>query len=189
MASPFLYFVDDRLSLAELSAACLDGDLVELGDAFIPADAVETRGLRAGSLTALLGDTLAASHLSAAWVHGALAAPPSRHTVQRAVTRRVHNLPLRHVVYRDLRVDQADLVRLGGVWVTSAVRTLVDLARVGDPPHTRAAALMSAVTPGLIEDAIARLDAGSLPYKHAALALLRGVGRGPAQEDVTRYTS
>ena len=41
---------DDRLSPAELSAACLDGDLVELGEAYIPADAVETRGLRAGSL-------------------------------------------------------------------------------------------------------------------------------------------
>ena len=44
MASPFLYFADDRLSRAELSAACLDGDLVELGEAYIPADAVETHG-------------------------------------------------------------------------------------------------------------------------------------------------
>ena len=43
MASPFLYFADDRLSLAELSAAWLDGDLVELGEAYIPADAVETQ--------------------------------------------------------------------------------------------------------------------------------------------------
>src|SRR5688572_32502849 len=102
MASPFLYFADDRLSLAELTAARLDGDVVELGDAYIPADAVETRGLRAGSLTALLGDTLAATHLSAAWVHGALPDPPARHTVQRAVARRRHRLPGRHLVYRDL---------------------------------------------------------------------------------------
>ena len=33
----------------------------------------------------LLGDTLAATHLSAAWIHGALHEPPARHTVQRAV--------------------------------------------------------------------------------------------------------
>ena len=48
MASPFLYQIDDRLSLAELTAARLDGHLVELGEAYIPADAVETLGLRAG---------------------------------------------------------------------------------------------------------------------------------------------
>ena len=76
MPSPFLYFADDRLSLAELSAACLDGDLVELGEAYIPADAVETRGLRAGSLAGVLGDSLAATHLTAAWIHGALPDPP-----------------------------------------------------------------------------------------------------------------
>ena len=48
MASPFLYFADDRLSAAELSAARLDGHLVELGEAYIPADAVETRGAARG---------------------------------------------------------------------------------------------------------------------------------------------
>ena len=77
MASPFLYFADDRLSQAELTAACLDGDLVELGEAYIPADAVETTGLRAGSLSEVLGESLAATHLTAAWIHGA----PSRAAV------------------------------------------------------------------------------------------------------------
>jgi hypothetical protein len=50
VGSPFLYFADDRLSSAELTAACLDGHLVSLGDAYMPADAVETRALGAGSL-------------------------------------------------------------------------------------------------------------------------------------------
>ncbi|UUT35391.1 hypothetical protein [Microbacterium elymi] len=50
MGSPYLYFVGERLSQAELSAACLDGHLVELGDGYMPADAVETVALRAGSL-------------------------------------------------------------------------------------------------------------------------------------------
>ena len=77
MTSPFLFFVDDRLSLAELSAARLDGDLVELGDAFIPADAIETGALRAGSLTSMLGDTLAATHLTAATSTRGHTRPPS----------------------------------------------------------------------------------------------------------------
>lgn len=175
MASPFLYFADDRLSLAELTAARLDGDVVELGDAYIPADAVETRTLRAGSLMGLLGDTLAATHLSAAWVHGALPEPPAHHTVQRAVARRLHRVPVRHLVYRDLAVDEADLETIGGVRITTRSRTLADLCRVADDSHTRAARLLAENDPGLIDAAIERLDQGALPHKRAAIALLRGL--------------
>ncbi|MDY0909759.1 hypothetical protein [Microbacterium sp. CFBP9034] len=186
MASPFLYFADDRLSLAELTAARLDGDVVELGDAYIPADAVETRALRAGSLTGILGETLAATHLTAAWIHGALPEPPVRHTVQRAVDRRLHRVPVGHLVYRDLAVHPADLELIGGVRVTSAVRTLADLARVGDDAHARAARLLSEDRAGLRDEAIARLEQASLPHKRAAIALLRGLERDDAQDDVTR---
>ncbi|GAA1911855.1 hypothetical protein GCM10009775_00530 [Microbacterium aoyamense] len=169
MASPFLYFADDRLSPAELSAACLDGHLVGLGDAYLPADAVETASLRAESLRGLLGDTLAATHLSAAWIHGALGEPPARHTVQRAVTRRVHPPLAPRLVYRDLAIDEADLVRLGGVRVTSPVRTLADLARVADPAHEHAAALLAAENDGLALRAVTWLDDHpSLPHKRRA---------------------
>lgn len=176
MPSPFLYFADDRLSRAELSAACLDGDLVELGEAYIPADAVETRALRAGSLTTVLGDTLAATHLTAAWIHGALPAPPARHTVQRAVSRRLHRLPARQLVYRDLQVDEDDLQRIGGVHVTTPVRTLIDLTRVADEAHARAARLMAEGRADAVADAIDRLERGVLPHKRAALAFLRRLG-------------
>ncbi|WP_109209477.1 MULTISPECIES: hypothetical protein [Microbacterium] len=173
MASPFLYFADDRLSRAELTAACLDGDLVALGDAYMPADAVETAALRAGSLAPILGDTLAATHLSAAWVHGALTAPPTRHTVQRAVARRLGVVPDRRLVYRDLAVDARDLQRLGGVLVTSPARTLADLARVEDPDHAMAARLLADADPDAVTRAIDDLEAGVLPHKRAALVLLR----------------
>lgn len=194
MPSPFLYFADDRLSSAELSAARLDGDVVELGEAYIPADAVETRELRAGSLQELLGDTLAATHLSAAWIHGGLHEPPARHTVQRAVTRRLHHVVGRRVLYRDLSVARTDLVRIGGVWVTEPVRTLSDLARITDDEHARAAKSLADAVPGLAEQALAWLDChGALPYKRSALTLLAGLAapEGPddAQPDVTRYTS
>lgn len=173
MASPFLYFADDRLSRAELTAACLDGDLVELGNAYIPADAVETAALRAGSLERLLGSTLAATHLSAAWVHGALHTPPARHTVQRAGSRRHNRLPDRVVVYRDLEVDPQHLQRIGGVWVTSPVKTMADLCRVVDDAHRAAARLMTAVDASLPTAAIALLEESSLPHKRDALRFLR----------------
>lgn len=181
MPSPFLYFADDRLSLAELSAARLDGDLVELGDAYIPADAVETRGLRAGSLRGILRDTLAATHLTAAWIHGALHEPPVRHTVQRAVSKRLHQIMGARLVYRDLAVALDDLLLAGGVWVTTPARTLADLARVADAEHEQAARMLSASVPGLADEAIGWLRAHpSLPHKRAALVFLREL----AKEDV-----
>jgi len=188
MASPFLYFADDRLSLAELTAARLDGDVVELGEAYIPADAVETRALRAGSLAGILGDTLAGTHLTAAWIHGALPAPPARHTVQRAVARRLHRIPMRHLVYRDLAVDPVDLEIIGGVRVTSPVRTLADLARVPDDAHVRAARLLAEGRSTLVADAVSRLEQGALPHKRVAIEFLRGLSEpaGADQDDVTR---
>ncbi|MFD4957562.1 hypothetical protein [Microbacterium sp. NPDC058389] len=175
MASPFLYFADDRLSRAELTAACLDGHLVELGDAYIPADAVETTALRAGALSRLLGETLAATHLTAAWIHGGLPQPPARHTVQRGVPRRLHVMPDRHVVYRDVAVPAADLELIGGVRVATTVRTLIDLARTTDAAHARAAGLLASAHPRAVGPAIRRLEQGTLPHKNAALVVLRAV--------------
>ena len=189
MASPFLYFADDRLSRAELTAACLDGHLVELGDAYIPADAVETAALRAGALTRLLGDTLAATHLTAAWIHGGLPQPPARHTVQRGVAHRLHVTPDRHVVYRDVAVPAADLEVIGGVRVTTPVRTMIDLARTTDAAHARAAGLLGISHPGAVEPAIVRLERGTLPHKNVALRVLRAVAADLSrccQDDVTR---
>lgn len=185
MASPFLYFVDDRLSRAELTAACLDGHLVELGDAYMPADAVETAALRAGSLSRILGDRLAATHLSAAWVHGGLPMPPRRHTVQRAVSRRLHVVPDRQLVYRDLAVPADDMQLLGGVRVTTVERTLVDLARTAGDEHARAAQMLARVDPDAVSRAISRLEAGALPHKRTALVRLAAI-LVEIQDDVTR---
>lgn len=176
MTSPFLYFAGTRLSGAELCAARLDGHVVELGEGWIPADAVETAALRAASLEGLLGATLAATHLSAAWVHGALPEPPARHTVQRAVAYRVHQVIDRRRIYRDLRVHPDDLMLLGGVQVTDPVRTLADCARTPDDAHTIAARLLADADPGLVGRAAEWLDAhGPLPRKRSALALLAGL--------------
>ncbi|WES65444.1 type IV toxin-antitoxin system AbiEi family antitoxin [Microbacter sp. GSS18] len=192
MSSPFLFFAEDRLSTAELAAARLDGLLVELGEAYIPADAVETAALRAGSLVRLLGDARAASHLSAAWIHGALDGPPARHTVQRAVPHRLHASFDRRFVYRDPAIPPHDLVMVGGVHVTSPMRTIVDLARTPDPAHAEAALRMARSEPRLAGEALARVTAsGPFPRKRAAVMLLRELTATAAggQDEVTRYTS
>ncbi|MCR2814639.1 type IV toxin-antitoxin system AbiEi family antitoxin [Microbacterium jiangjiandongii] len=198
MPSPFLYFAGGRLSAAELAAARLDGDLVEVGEGYMPADAVETRELRAASLAPLVGRSLAATHLSAAWVHGALDTPPARHAVQRVVTRRLSPPLDARVRYSDVRLDAADADVFGGVAVTTPTRTLADLARSRDAADRDAALRLMAIAPHLRGAALAWLAAaGPVPDKRAAAAFLReqvlSSARPPpgtaAQDEVTRYTS
>lgn len=176
MGSPWLLFAGDALSPAELSAARLDGHVVEVGEGYMPADAVETAWLRAASLAPIAGDTLAVTHLSAAWVHGGLDEPPLRHTVQRAVSRRLHHIIGRRFRYRDPRVDEDDQVIIAGVRVTTAVRTLADLVRTPDDECRRAALLLAAHDPALVDQALAWFARhGVVPYKRSAQTLLRGV--------------
>lgn len=188
MGSPYLLFAGERLSSAELTAARLDGHLVEIGEGYMPADAIETAWMRAGSLAPVVGDRLAVTHVSAAWVHGGLAEPPARHTVQRAVSQRLHHVIGRRIRYRDPRVDEVDLIRLAGVRVTTAVRTLADLVRTPDAECRRAALLLAAHDRALVVAAMRWFDDhGVVPYKRPAQAMLRSILSD--QDDVTRYTS
>lgn len=196
MHSPYLYFADGRLSVAELSAARLDGHVVELGEGYIPADAIETAHLRAASLAVLLGASLAATHASAAWVHGALAEPPTRHSAQRAVPRRVHVPIHRRFTYRDGWLEPGDLVVFAGVHVTTPERTLADLARLAttDAGSADAASALGAQHPGLADAALAWFAThGPVPGKRAAQRWLAALAQVEASssvyDEVTRYTS
>lgn len=183
---PFLLIPDAVLSAAELSAARLDGDVVEVDDAYMPADAAETVQLRAASLRPLLHRSLAATHMAAAWVHGAAARAPVRLPVQRAVARRLTHVIHRRLEYRDPVLPHDDLVIVAGVHVTTPVRTLADLLRAGGDAHVGAARRLigiGAVTP---QQGLAWLEAaGALPNKRPAARLLRDWVRSD-QPDVTR---
>ncbi len=170
MTSVFLYFPDGRLSAAELSAACLDGHLVGLGEGYVPADTVETPSLRAASLRALAGTRLAVVLESAAWVHGVLDDPPARHRMQRASPRRLHEPIARRFVYRDPQLPVADLLVIGGVAVTSAGRTVADLARSDDASAARALNAYAERDPEALASGARWLrTTGRVPHKRAAL--------------------
>lgn len=190
MPWPFLYLPGDSLSATELTAARLDGDVVEIGEGFIPADAVETAELRAASLGPLLASGLALTHASAAWVHGALDHAPSRHSVQRSSVQRRNAVIDARLHYRDLRVPPGELQLIGGIPVTTPQRTLSDLVRedlAAGRPVASAAHAMTSAFPGIAAQTVAALEhAGPVPHKRAALAWLR---RRAAQDEVTRYTS
>ncbi|PZU46169.1 MAG: SAM-dependent methyltransferase [Microbacterium sp.] len=176
MSWPFVYFAGDRLSGAELASARLDGDVVELGDAFMPADAVETRELRAASLRPLIPECLALTRESAAWVHGALGPAPARHTVQRASAIRPAKVIDARLVYRDQQLEPGGAERISGVWVTTPERTLADLvcAELAGDSAGAAIAALAAWRPGLSTEALQVLERGTaVHHKRAAMARLR----------------
>lgn len=176
MVSPFLYFPGERLSLPELTAACLDGLLTPIGEGFMPADAVETPWMRARSLAPLLGDRWAAVRSSAAWVHGGLAPEPTRHRVQRASAERARPPRDGRVLVTDVRLAPDDVMMIAGVHVARPDRALVDLARSQDADDRAAARRWAASDPGLGVDARAWLSRHPrFPYGRHADDLLAAV--------------
>jgi hypothetical protein len=173
MSSLFLYFPGERLSNAELSAACLDGHLVELGEGYVPADTIETAALRAASLRAVVSPELAAIMESAAWIHGAVDEPPSRHRVQRTSPRRLHEPIGRRFVYRDSQLPEEHVMRIAGVAVATPARTAADLARSATPSDLAALRGFADLDPSILPDAC-RLLRGALriPHKRSALEVL-----------------
>ncbi|WP_292679142.1 MULTISPECIES: SAM-dependent methyltransferase [unclassified Microbacterium] len=178
MSSTFLYFASERLSSAELTGARLDGDLVEIGEAFMPTDAVETPELRAASLRASIPETVAVTRQTAAWLHGATAAAPARHTVQRRVAVRGNQVIDPRLEYRGHLVEQRYLTWVGCLWATTPAYTLTDLIRAHCAGEDTASAVASLLAwrPELAAEAQQLLEDGrAVHHKRPALAFLRAV--------------
>jgi hypothetical protein len=180
MRWPLIYLPGERLSVAELSAARLDGDVVEIGEGYMPADAIESTATRAASLRSICGTRLVAGSWSAAWIYGALTEPPSRHTVMRGSAHRIGNLIDRRAIFHDVGIEEPDVTEVAGVLVTSPLRTLIDVARrIREPEHREAAAsvVSALIGAGLVDprDALARVDAHTrlAGSKHARREIVR----------------
>ncbi|WP_372967123.1 type IV toxin-antitoxin system AbiEi family antitoxin [Microbacterium sp.] len=128
MHPAFLYLPGGRLAVSELSAARLDGHLIELGEGYIPADLVESAAARASAIAALVPVDTAASGPTSAWIHGAGDVPPPIHHVRRAVARRIRPVLTHRVRFHDTALPVDAFVQLGGIAVMTPVRTMVDLA-------------------------------------------------------------
>jgi hypothetical protein len=182
-----IYFpAPGELSAPELRAAGLDGELVPLGLGWVPADAVQTPALRAGSLAPLITPGLAAVGLTAAWVHGALDQLPLPCQAQRAAAGGARRTGGGALHVRDALLPADDQQTTAGVRVSTPARTLVDLT--GDEIAGAAAARPRAeairrlaADPGILAAAIAvARRRARMPRRPEILARLR------AQEDVTR---
>lgn len=141
----------EHLSATERSVLRLDGEILPLGLTDVPVGVPLVPAVRAASLLPATGARDLVLELgAAAWVHGVLEALPDPLTLAVDIAR-VGRIKLPIPAPREVRYRPADLVRFGGVLVTTRLRTAFDLLRLqpGDESEALASALIrdEGVTP------------------------------------------
>lgn len=183
------YRPGDRLTLPELSAARLDGDVIEVGEGYMPTDTIEGVGARALSLSPLVPSGTAISGVSAAWVHGAGDTPPGVHHVSRISRSRQRIVISSRVVHHERRLAADEIQEIVGVWVQTPLATAVSLLFSSSRSAEDAIWLQAliAFSPGLADAVRAHvLPLGRRPGANHAKRMLEGWAD---QDVVTRYTS
>lgn|GEM_PF-555389 len=135
-----------ELPSEELQAARLDGEMYALGLGACPIDVVEQPAHRALALAPIAVDRMIAERRTAAWIWGALDELPAPHEFCVDIRARTTRPVDARILVRELVLDASDWVSVGGVPVTTPLRTLVDMARVAvswDSAQQRIAATLA----------------------------------------------
>ncbi|MGR0219273.1 type IV toxin-antitoxin system AbiEi family antitoxin [Agromyces sp. ZXT2-6] len=172
------------LPLPELCAARLDGELVTVGDGWCPVDEPDLPSLRAAAVAPHRHGPLIVERRTAAWVHGAVPAPPvvSEYCIRYADRSTARIDP--GCVVREVVIDDADVAVVGGIRCTTPLRTAFDLLRDASAGDDETVAIVGALLegePGLesrLRDRIG--SAHRLPHKSRALARLDAATRQPS---------
>lgn len=118
---------------AELCAARLDGELYRLGTGFCLIDELEDSVRRAHALAIMLPARMIAEQRTVAWVLGLVdALPRPLELCTRSDARQRSPWPSETNV-REVVIADDELVSLGGLTMTSPLRTAIDLARFSEP--------------------------------------------------------
>ncbi|MGV8913479.1 MAG: hypothetical protein ACOH14_12780 [Rhodoglobus sp.] len=167
------------LPLAELQCAALDGELYALDQCFCSIDEFETIHLRASALGVVLDARIIAEQMSAAWIWGALIAPPRRHQLCVAIGARTRPHPSLNATLREVVISPDEIDTVSGVSVTTRLRTVIDLMRFSDSFGEREASAVATLMADGALDYEACVDALSarrnLPQKRIALERLARV--------------
>jgi hypothetical protein len=156
------------VSASEWRCAVLDGELVALGDGFLPIDAPLTARERAASLApALIDDRVVIADRSAAWVWGWAPTPPVVSTCV-SIQARIPSPDRRRLRAREVVIEADELRMLGAVPVTAPLRTLLDLAR-----HDHDAHIVSLLTAGLRAHGVTRAQLDAALARRPSLSFVR----------------
>ena len=164
------------LPLAELCAARLDGELFAVDDGWAPLDEPDLPAFRAAVTALRASRSLVIERMSAAWVHGAIAAPPALAQFCVPLSARIAVIGDHRALVREVRIDDAEIMRFGDVPCTTPVRTAFDLLRdpvLDEPAILDAVVSLATSHPELaaaVRDRFAAVP--RMPHKSTALARL-----------------
>ncbi len=174
--------------LAELHAMKLDGVLHHVyGEAFLPTGISETPELRAAALAlavpaSLVGRAIV-GQLSAAWIYGCAPSPQPLALLLNSGGKSALLPPLSGCSLRQVHIRPVEVWKLAGAYVTSPLRTAVDVARTAPLPLARAVLESMTAQPELgcsVGGIMAELSqAAHVPGRIRGLALLRSMATGP----------
>jgi len=166
----------DDLSIAELCAARIDGDLIAIAGAWAPIDEPDVPAFRALVVAHSAPRSLIIERMSAAWVHGASLAPPGTAQFCVPIDARISVISDPGIAVREVRIDDAEVVSFGRVRCTSLVRTTFDLLRdttASDAETVEVVASLLGAHDSLEQSARLKLEATPrLPHKARAFARL-----------------
>lgn len=172
------------LPLPELCAARLDGELFAIGSGWCPVDEPDLPSLRAAAVAPTGSASLIVERRSAAWVHGALPAPPpvAEYCIPYADRSTARQDPA--CMVREVAIDGDDVTVVGGIRCTTRLRTAYDLLRDGRASDDEASVIVAALLDadreliGSLRDRIR--SAHRLPHKSRAIARLDAAVRQPS---------
>ncbi|HYI32165.1 MAG TPA: hypothetical protein VEX88_01745 [Glaciibacter sp.] len=162
------------LPVAELCCARLDGELVAVGEGWSPVDLPVGEAVRAQAAALLVPPRVIAERMTAAWIFGLVPEPTRHHFCVDARTR-AHVPPSSRIQLREVNCTTDDTLTLGGLQVTTPLRTVSDLARHGaveEPMLVHVIAALLAYGRLDPQDAIERLSLRPRA-PHTGLALRR----------------
>jgi AbiEi antitoxin C-terminal domain len=193
-APPVLYFPGTPFSWPELQAMAADGVLTQLSQrGYLPPGAASTPQLRARaaacSIPPPIRQRVVAGRMTAAWIYGCTG-EPDRIALLVDASRRISSLrATRGCSFHEVKLGPFDVVSLGGLMVSSPLRTAVDIALHVQPERALPALGAFLAAPEL--DVPLRLLVRAVeatprvPYRKSALAKLaallaeQGRGAGP----------
>ncbi len=168
---------------AELRAAALDGEVFAFHGGYCPIDEIEGAIHRARVLAAAVPPRAIVERRSAAWVFGLFDERPVPVEVCTGPGLRTKAGPRPGLVIREVVIDSHEIVSIGGLRLTTPLRTALDLARFErsfGEEESRLLLALSRLGRFDLDDAVAAIGSRrNLPNKHLALARLAASLPGP----------
>lgn len=170
------------LPAAELQAGVLDGELLRIGTAYCAIDTVIGAQHRAASIAAEVPVRSIAERQTAGWVHGVIDEQPRRLHLSVTSHSNIRPTSTQRYAFREVVLDEVDVATIGGLIVTTPLRTALDIARIDEEFSDLTATVvrdLASIGRGFtLEDCASALERRrNLPHKRLALTRLTAAFR------------